>query len=123
MAARILKGRSARLARLGLYAALSLPCFVDGAMAACKSAPGPEAVLSEWKRSAGPATEDEYLRLHRQVVAPTLFRDIEPATEKAPVPVDQFAVPDRSSGVQCDSGPDELTGGGSGIPMTRSRRS
>jgi hypothetical protein len=123
MVTRILKGRSARLAKLGLYAALSLPCFVDEAMAACKSAPGSEAALSEWKRSAGPATEDEYLRLHRQVVAPTLFRDIEPAADKAPVPVDQLAAPDRSSRVRCDSGLDELTGGASGIPMTPSRRS
>jgi hypothetical protein len=123
MVTRILKGRSARVAKLGLYAALILPCFVDGAMAACKSAPGPEAALSEWSRSEGPATEDEYLRLHRLVVAPTLFRDIEPAADTAPVAVDQLAAPDRSSGVRCDSGPGESTGGVSGIPMSRSRRS
>lgn len=121
MRSSISKGTSAGLASIGLCAVLMLPGLAGAAAASCRSASAPDAGQAAQRPGEYSEQEGEYLRLHREVVAPVLFRDLE-AADPTPAGAERRAEGDRF-GHRCDSNPGDRTEALVGTTVAKGSRS
>lgn len=102
------KGISAGVAGIGLCAVLMLPGLAGAAASSCRSASSPGGDQAALEHGEYSEQEGEYLRLHREVMAPVLFRELEQAAEPSPAGTARRAEGDRF-GHRCDSQPGDRT--------------
>ena len=115
-------GKVAGLAAFSLCAALMLPGVAGAAIPACRTASVPDSEQPAQEQGGYSKQESEYLRLHRQVVVPVLFRDLGTAAEPSPAAT-EHRVDGGRFGHRCDSGLGDRTEGVSGAAVTRGSRS
>lgn len=116
------KGILAGVASIGLCAVLMLPTLAGAAASSCRSASAPGAEQSAVDQGEYSQQEGEYLRLHREVMAPVLFRDLEQAADPSPGGTEHRAEGDRF-GHRCDSAPGVRTEAVVGTATLRGSRS
>ena len=116
------KGMAGGVAAIGLCAALMLPGLAGAAASSCRSASAPGADQAALEQGEYSQQEGEYLRLHREVMAPVLFRDLEQAADPQPTGTERRAEGDRF-GRRCDSAPGDRTEAVVGTTATSGSRS
>jgi hypothetical protein len=114
-------GKVSGLATFSLCAALMLPGVAGAAITACRAASVPDSEQAAQEQSEFSKQESEYLRLHREVVAPFLFRDLGQAADPAPEGAGHRVDHDRS-GHRCDSVLGDRKGGVAGVSLTEGSR-
>jgi hypothetical protein len=97
----IAKLRPVGVSGVGLCALLLLPCFTHASIVTCRTGTVADAAPVAWTRTGTATPVDDYLRMHREVVAPVLFRNLEPA---APLPPGADQLADQAGrGYRCES--------------------
>jgi len=96
------KGLSAGVAGIGLCAVLMVPGLAGAAASSCRSASASGAEEAASGEAEYSEQEGEYLRLHREVMMPVLFRDLEQAADSSPTATERRAEGDRL-GHRCNS--------------------